>query len=121
MAAKYRSYGIVRTQDSIVCSVTYNDDDHANCALASHEECGTEKDQNRNWDGSGGKRELDVLSVVGDDNQELDGKAEEEEEIEFEQGDVNLQMRQPPSHKVLKLYHHTPDRSGNAASCANRH
>jgi hypothetical protein len=86
--------------------VTYNDNDHADGALATHEECGTEKDQNRNWDGSSGKCELDILSI-GDDNQELDGKPEEEEEIEFEQGDVNLQMRQSPSQSPEIISPHT--------------
>jgi hypothetical protein len=44
---------------------------------------------------------------VGDDDQELDGKTEEEEEIEFEQGDVNLPMCQSPSRRLESKAPHT--------------
>ena len=64
-------------------------EDHANLVLPSSPECRHEQDEDRDRDG--GDRQP-VLSICqpGDDNQELDGEAEEEEKIKLQQSDVDL-------------------------------
>lgn len=67
----------------------YNDSDHANGALLAHDV--TSQDEYQDSDRNRGNRQckFDVFCVHYNDD-ELDGEAEEKEEIEFEKGDVNL-------------------------------
>lgn len=69
--------------------VENHDYHHAGHRFAACPEGGHEEDEDCDWDGGGGKGEFDVR-YVGDDNKELDGEADEEEEIELQECDVNL-------------------------------
>lgn len=63
--------------------------DHSERVLSSRPESGHEEDANGDWNSSNCKTVFCVCQSSNDD-QELHGKAKEEEEIEFEEGDVNL-------------------------------
>lgn len=67
------------------------DDDapHARLRLVSGEEGGHQQNGNRDGNGSNGKTEFHVR-LAADDNEELDGEADEEEEIELQQCDIDL-------------------------------
>ena len=69
--------------------VEEDDEAHAELVLALSEKGGKDQDADRNGDGRECQAELGIWLTV-DDDQELHGKAEEEEEIELEEGNVNL-------------------------------
>lgn len=69
--------------------VEQNNEAGAEAVFALGEKGGTQQDSNGDWDGGNVQAELDILQAVNDD-EELNGEAEEEEKIELEQGDVNL-------------------------------
>lgn len=66
-----------------------NDSNHATLNLSAGEICGGDKNANSDRDCGDCKSELDVFST-GDDDEELNDETQEEEEIEFEEGNVNL-------------------------------
>lgn len=67
----------------------YDDGEHARGIFSASEETGHEEDYNGHWDRCNGEVELNVGRVNYHDD-ELNGKAQEEEEIELEESDVNL-------------------------------
>lgn len=67
----------------------YEDGGHADFALLSGKVSGHEENNDGHWNGSDGQAELDVGFFHHDDD-ELNGEAEEEEKVKFEQRDVNL-------------------------------
>lgn len=71
-------------------SFTYNDDDHPRCGFSSHEPGSTNENDDGHRNGSYRKREFDVHFRRGDQDKELNSEAQEEEEIEFQECDVNL-------------------------------
>lgn len=66
-----------------------DDDNHSSDRLATNPPSGQEEEEKGDDQGSGGKGELNRLCVL-DDDKELDREGEEEEEIELEEGNVNL-------------------------------
>ena len=66
-----------------------DDDNHADDGLTAHPPCGEEEQHKGDGEGGGSQCELNVARVF-DDDQELDGKGQEEEKVELEQGNVNL-------------------------------
>ena len=68
---------------------TYDDDDHAWCALFPCKVGGHHEDDDGYGHGDDGESEFDVVDIDHDD-QELDCESEEEEEIEFKEGNVDL-------------------------------
>lgn len=71
---------------------TYNDCDHAYSALFAGNISGEYQDQDGNGYCGNCQAELDVL-LVHHDYDELNGKAEEEEEIKFKQSNVDLKNK----------------------------
>lgn len=68
---------------------TYDDGEHARCTFFTGKVAG--HDKNDDGDGYGGDGEVELAIIVfDDDDDKLDGKAEEEEKVEFEQGNVDL-------------------------------
>lgn len=63
--------------------IDYNAGDHAGGVLFAREETSHEKDDDRDWYCRDGEIKFDVIMVDYDDD-ELDSKAEEEEEIELQ-------------------------------------
>lgn len=68
---------------------TYNDDDHAKCILMSSEDSREDQNDDGHWNSSKSQGKLDVRLPCHDDH-ELNRKSKEEEEIEFQEGDVDL-------------------------------
>jgi len=71
--------------------LTYNDENHAWCALFPCEVGCHQKDDDGYGHGHDGECEFNVVDVDHDD-QELYRKSKEEEEIEFEEGNVDLRI-----------------------------
>ena len=96
---------------------TYDDCNHPQHPLLAREE--SRKEQNHNVDRNGGdgqpKLRLVFLLTCHDHN-ELDRETEEEEKIEFQQGDVNLWLVN--SGLLLAIDLIVPDKSDIFASCA---
>lgn len=67
----------------------YNGGNHARQALLSSKIPGHNKDEDCDWDCGDRQTKLNILDIH-DDNHELDGEPKKEEEIEFEEGDVDL-------------------------------
>lgn len=68
---------------------TYNNGEHARCIFFAGKVAGHEKDDDS--DRYGGNREVEFAVVVFDnDDDELNREAEEEEKVEFEEGNVYL-------------------------------
>lgn len=67
----------------------YNDGNHSDGAFATNKQGRTHENNDGHGDSGECERELDIFSIRNDDD-ELDRKSEEEEEIEFEKGDVDL-------------------------------
>lgn len=74
---------------SQACKVQDEDEDHARATLAAREECGEQEDHDGKGNGGHCETPFSVRNVRHND-EELDGEAEEEEEIEFEEGDIDL-------------------------------
>lgn len=72
------------------CWKAYDDANHASSGFTSDEPSSTQ--QNNDGYGNRDDRQVELGIVLGggDHNQELHGKAEEEEEIELQQSDVDL-------------------------------
>ena len=65
--------------------------DHAQLDFAAGEEGGQQEDGN--GDGNGRRRQAEFgVFDIGDDDEELDGKSEEEEEIKLEESNIDLRM-----------------------------
>ena len=75
--------------------VGQDDEAHADLVLAAGEEGGAEEDSDGDGDGGDVEAQLDVVEAV-DDDEELHGKAEEEEKVKLEQGDVDLSTLSAP-------------------------
>ena len=67
----------------------YDRGNHARQALLSREVSGHDKNEDCDGNCSDCQSELNVLDVYNN-NHKLDGEAKEEEEVEFEEGDVDL-------------------------------
>lgn len=72
-------------------SKTYDDGDHACGGLAADKEGTKGQDNNRHRNSDDGEVELRIVCIGRDDYQELDRESEEKEEIEFQQGNVDLE------------------------------
>ena len=74
--------------------VTYNDERHAPNRLAPRPNCRKKKKHNGNGDGRKCESKLRVAANVApamrENDHKLDSKGEEEKEVEFEEGDVDL-------------------------------
>lgn len=81
---------------------TYDDEDHAWCALFSREVGCHQEDDDGDRHGHDGESEFDVVDVDHDD-QELDGESKEEEEIKFEEGNVDLFTERQHTHNFVGL------------------
>lgn len=71
----------------------YNDDDHSEGGLSPDKPGTAGQNDNRDGDRDDGKIELGIVLVRRNHDQELNGEAEEKEEVELQQGDVNLEIR----------------------------
>ena len=71
----------------------YDDQRHSSPGFAPAEDAGHDKDDNGDGNGGYGEPDFGIVAVVVDDDDELDGKAEKEEEVEFQKGDVDLECR----------------------------
>ena len=98
-----------------------DDDNHASDGFTTDPECGQEKKNEGDDEGGSGETELDLASVLHD-NEELDGKGEEEEEIELEKGNVNLRIMSAGCTRVTNWRAiDVPDMSNSVSSGANQH
>ena len=70
-------------------SSTHYDGNHADSALPASEECGHKQYDNGDGYGSDRQRKFDG-TFFHDDDDKLDGKPQEKEEIKLEKGDVDL-------------------------------
>lgn len=95
-----------------------DDGNHANDRLAPHPKRG-EEEEHEGYDQGGSCEALfDGLGVVHDD-EELYGEGEEEEEVELEEGDVNLGSESAKLRERVDM--RIPGSSDTASSCANQH
>ena len=69
--------------------VEQDDEADAETVLAPREEGGAQQDADGDGDRGDVQAQLEVFDAV-DDDEELDGEAQEEKEVEFEEGDVDL-------------------------------
>jgi hypothetical protein len=69
-----------------------DDDALAEVSFAAGDPRGEEQENNGDGEGGYGENEFVGVDVAACDDEELHGKAEEEEEVEFEEGDVNLDV-----------------------------
>jgi len=69
--------------------VEQNDQAHAGFVLAAGEVAGGYQNGDGDWYGGDGETEFDT-GFPRDDDQKLNGKTEKEEEVELDEGDVNL-------------------------------
>lgn len=78
-------------EDEVAQSTEIEDDDgdNAQLVLAAGEVGGADEDGDGDGDGSGGEGVLDDLDVA-DNDEELNGEAEEKEKVELEEGNVDL-------------------------------
>ena len=67
-----------------------DDDNHAGERLATDPPGGEEEQEEGDGEGSRGETLLEFLGLL-DDDKELDCEGEEEEEVELQEGDVNLE------------------------------
>ena len=81
-------------------ATTYDDKGHSPFVFSSCPESGHHEDCNRYWDCCEGQAELRI-GDLNYHNYELDGETEEEEEVEFKKGDVDLQHRK---HSIMGDY-----------------
>lgn len=99
---------------------THNDENHADGALASHEEGSTCQDEDGYWDSNDCEDELSIkIYGCGNHNEKLDGESKEEKEVELQEGDVDLQQDGQGCFEDMdgtKL--NEPGRSDSGASCA---
>jgi hypothetical protein len=77
-----------------------DDGDHADSVFTASEEGGGEKDDNTDGNGDDGQDELNV-PCAGNNDDKLDDEAQEEEEVEFEEGDVDLVVKEASLHSVV--------------------
>jgi hypothetical protein len=69
--------------------LTYNDTNHSSGSFTAHKPSTTKENDNGHWNGSDCERELSGTSSR-DQHEKLDCEAQEEKEIKFQQGDVDL-------------------------------
>ena len=69
---------------------TYDNYRHSPLIFPPCPESSHHKDRNRYWDRCKGQAELRVTYVDHYNNYELDGETKEEEEVEFQKGDIDL-------------------------------
>ena len=97
----------------------YYGGNHAGQAFLSREIPGHDQDQDCDRDRSDRQSKFNILNI-NDDHHELHGKSKEEEEVEFEQGDIDLETSQQAVRLISKLFL-VPGMLGNAFSSSNRH
>ena len=68
---------------------TYDDRKHPGSAFFAGEECGHEEDDDGDRYRSNGEIEFHIV-VINNHHDELDGKSQKEEEVELQQGNVDL-------------------------------
>lgn len=101
--------------------VDNNNDNHAGDGFATDPECSQEKKNEGDHEGGSGEAKLDLASVLHN-NEELDGKGKEEEEIELEKGNVNLRIMLAGCTEVTNWGAiGIPDMSNTVSSGANQH
>lgn len=71
--------------------VQKNNKNHSEMVLPTRPEACHDKNHNRHRDGGNCEIEFD-LKRLSDDNKELHGKAQEEKEVEFEEGNIDLRI-----------------------------
>lgn len=70
---------------------TYDDGQHAQPVFSAGEKAGEDENYYVDWDRCDGKVKFDV-GCINHYNDELDGEAEEEEKVKFEESNVDLML-----------------------------
>ena len=103
-------------------SDTHDDRDHASRTFSACDITGQYKDQNRNRDSGDCQGEFDIF-LCDDNDDKLNSEAEKEEEIEFEECNVNLIRKNIVSHheRISGPRQPLPDKSDTVFSFLDLH